>query len=809
MKEKHSLGLVAAVLSASVFAQEKPAQPAEPAPAAAAERSDQMATVIVTGTSTARVGHATPMSTVALNAKDLGRLSSSSQADVLATLPGIKAEGGGGEVGSNVQVRGLPSGGQFQFTPLEFDGMPALSTFGLNSSAYDVFYRPDLGVQRMEFVTGGVSNLFGPGSVAGIINFISKTGSEKHSGTFQVETAEEGRVRTDVAVSGPLGNDNYYALSGYYRYDEGPLKTGFPTEGFQLRGNLKHKFADGSLTLYAQLIDDRVQFFAPLPLDGTTLERVNDRNGNPISTAGTSAVRGLVSILPNGQRFVSPIENGVLTRGGSLAMAFERDLGNDFGLNAKLKYADYKHEFNFFVDGDGIISVPETQGQYLANRGVAGTGAYTYVDSGLPLAADTLLYAQRVLNRDRPTTDFTGEFNLTKKFDSGSTQHNVTFGAWMGRAKAADDTLTQTFLAEFAEQPRLVNLVANGVNYTRNGLVDPSVGYTQNTHSALRYAAYLADQVEAGRWSFDAGIRAERMKGDLSREVTATFNNISQGGGVEAPALTSAVYGTGRYLNGTVERTEWAGSGGALFRIDKNLNVYGNYSHGYFFPEIRSVSFNPLGQPQSYKGEIIDQAELGLKLSKGDFYGTLAGFASRLKNRRTVLFLNTGNGGIAESVTELSAESKGVEATASYRVMRGLTASGNLTYTDHEMTQGQFVGKELERKPKIFANAALNYDDGLFDAGLSWNYQSRAFSNLANTIVLPSYNLFRLNGGYKMKLAGSQSLHFGFAVFNLFDSQGLAEGSPRQGVQQTAGGKYFIGRPILPRRISLTATYSY
>ena len=31
---------------------------------------------------------------------------------------------------------GLPSGGQYQFTPLMYDGIPVLSTFGLNSSAY-------------------------------------------------------------------------------------------------------------------------------------------------------------------------------------------------------------------------------------------------------------------------------------------------------------------------------------------------------------------------------------------------------------------------------------------------------------------------------------------------------------------------------------------------------------------------------------------------------------------------------------------------------------------------------------------------
>jgi len=38
---------------------------------------------------------------------------------------------------------------------------------GLNSSAPDVYYRTDLGIDRLEFVRGGVSNLFGGGGIGG------------------------------------------------------------------------------------------------------------------------------------------------------------------------------------------------------------------------------------------------------------------------------------------------------------------------------------------------------------------------------------------------------------------------------------------------------------------------------------------------------------------------------------------------------------------------------------------------------------------------------------------------------------------
>ncbi|MEL6803023.1 MAG: carboxypeptidase-like regulatory domain-containing protein, partial [Bacteroidota bacterium] len=153
--------------------------------------------LVVTGTFSGRTQKESPMSITLLNASQLQRLSSNSQADILRTIPGITAEGGGGEVASNVFVRGMPSGGQYQFTPLQVDGLPVLSTFGLNSSAHDVYFRNDIGIRNLEFVRGGSSTLFGAGSVAGIINYSSITGTATPDNKVQLEWADGGRVKAD------------------------------------------------------------------------------------------------------------------------------------------------------------------------------------------------------------------------------------------------------------------------------------------------------------------------------------------------------------------------------------------------------------------------------------------------------------------------------------------------------------------------------------------------------------------------------------------------------------------------------------
>lgn len=171
--------------------------------------------VIVTGSFTGRTQKEAPMSLTLIDNKNLQRLSSNSQADVLRTVPGITAEGGGGEVATNLFVRGFPSGGQYAFTPLQIDGIPVLSTFGLNSSAHDVYFRNDIGLQNLEFVRGGSSTLMGAGSVAGIVNYNSVRGTATPDNKVQLEWGENGRVRTDFLSSGPLADDLYYAFSGF------------------------------------------------------------------------------------------------------------------------------------------------------------------------------------------------------------------------------------------------------------------------------------------------------------------------------------------------------------------------------------------------------------------------------------------------------------------------------------------------------------------------------------------------------------------------------------------------------------------
>jgi iron complex outermembrane recepter protein len=783
--------------------------------------ANQLEEIVVTGTSLARASVDTPLAVTSFDEDRLLKLTSNSQADILNSVPTIKAEGGGGEVATNVFIKGLPSGGQYQFTPLMYDGMPVFSSFGLNSSAFDVYYRNDIGIERLEFVRGGVSNLFGPGSVAGLINYISKTGSDTPERKVQLEVADENRVRSDFALSGPLSTDAglYYAVSGFYRMDEGPIKTGNDTEGFQLRGNLKKEFADdsGSITVYAQYIDDQAQFYLPLPLDGASRKRIRGNDGDEVEQVETDQVDGMSYNVPGGV-FSSSIGDGVVTKDGSVGIAFDKDLGNDWNVNGKARYASYDHVFDFFLDGDGLAgrNKPETPATFLANSLLPPNGTFTYADTGEVVPADFLLFSNRFIDRDRPADDMSVEVNLTKAMTLGAFEHSFTVGAFYADAQAKDFNVTTAYLADFQNRARLVNLtLADGTIVSRNGLLNAGVGYVNNKHESQRQAIYIADQMESEKFIFDIGGRFESIDGDIRRERTATFVTDATTPNL-APALRDVVWGNGDFLTGSVDTNEWAIALGALYKLTDSVNLYANAARGFFFPEIRAVQFNALNEPQSYTAEIIKQAEVGVKYIGDRLSGTLSALYTELNDRRAVSFVNGPNGTVIERVNIVSTESYGMEADFTFRLLDDLNLEGNVTWQEHEFTEfftnfqsnPLIVGNELLRQPNILYNLGFYYDNGQFDAALFNTYTGDTFTTEANTIKLDAYNIVRLNAGYTFDWA-DMTARIGIDVYNLLDDDGITEGSPRQDTAQTTGGAFFIGRPVLPRRYTLRFTVDF
>jgi outer membrane receptor protein involved in Fe transport len=164
-------------------------------------------------------------------------------------------------------------------------------------------------------------------------------------------------------------------------------------------------------------------------------------------------------------------------------------------------------------------------------------------------------------------------------------------------------------------------------------------------------------------------------------------------------------------------------------------------------------------------------------------------------------------------VNLVSTRSYGIEATANIEIVEDLRVSGNVTlqnakYTAFDTTPA-IIGNRLERQPDMLYNGGLFYDDGRLDFSAFAYYTGDNFVASNNAIELKGWHIANLDAGYKIRLDDRRAVRIGVNVFNLFDEDAVTEGSPRQDNNQAAGGAFFVGRPVLPRRISGRVTFNF
>ncbi|GAA0718399.1 TonB-dependent receptor [Aquimarina litoralis] len=791
------------------------------------EEGNTLDEVVLTASSTFRSQKQAPLSISSKGIEEITKLSANSQADILRDVPGITAEGGGGETATNLFVRGLPSGGQYVFNPLQYDGMPLISTFGLNSSAHDVYARPDIGFKGVEFVRGGAAVLYGAGSVAGIINYTSKTGDTNDETLINVEYGNRGRLKTDFYTGGRLGGEDantYYAFTGFVRKDNGPIETGLDTRGVQFRANIKKKFENGSFTVHGQFINDRAQFFLPLPLQGGSRERIRGNDGDEVEQLLSGELANTSFLTPGGV-YQSPIDDGVFTRGGYLLADFNYNLTDNLKFKAKAKYANYQHNFALYVGGNGNFGNPITLDNYVAEIAPGNTAfnATYQGGSGEQINGTDLVVENLHVDRLRPMTDYSGEANLILK--SGDGNHTFTLGTFLGRTEAEDVNFQYRVLSEFNNNPRLVNLSytdAGGGNviYSDGGLYN-RIGMTANNFlTQSRTAFYFTDEMVFDKWRFDVGLRIENTKGTFRRggleetqvyedpELTADLQNVS--------------FADGSFTTGEIDDTAWAISLAGLYELTESTNLYANFSRGFFFPQQRGFAPTPGIRDTNYEAETIIQGELGAKFGTGAFSGSVAGYFVNLSDRIRIDQAISGGQLVDQARSEQTTRTFGLEATGQYRLIDDLTINATLTYQNHEITKNETTdlvnnttstineGNEIGRQPNFLGSLGVNYDNSKIDANFTLNHTGAKFTDDSNNVELDAISIVRIGGGYTFETQNTNSIRVGLSVFNLFDSDGLTEGNPRAGIAgQSADGEFFFGRPILPRRFFLTATYSF
>ncbi len=191
--------------------------------------------VVVTGSRVITNGNNSPTPITVVAADDILRVQPTTIADGLNLLPvfssprgqvsnpitNVTGGAGGNAAANQLNLRNLGSVRNL----ILFDGMRVPST--ATNQVVDVDMIPQMLLQRVDTVTGGVSAVYGSDAITGVVNFISDrnfNGIKAHAqyGISKYSDAEQ--INVGVAAGTLVGDRGHFEGSYEYRKDEGILQ---------------------------------------------------------------------------------------------------------------------------------------------------------------------------------------------------------------------------------------------------------------------------------------------------------------------------------------------------------------------------------------------------------------------------------------------------------------------------------------------------------------------------------------------------------------------------------------------------------
>jgi outer membrane receptor protein involved in Fe transport len=674
-------------------------------------------------------------------------------------------------------------------------------------------FRIDETIERAEVLVGGPSVVFSNGQIGATANFILRQGSATPHGDLALTFGSEGMYRVDGFYSGPISQDWFMSIGGFYRDSNGVRNSEFPADvGGQLTGTLTHTMDNGTIMFYARVLDDKNLFITDVPLsvsaDGKSVSAFPGFDPLRGTFAG-NALRGLqVQEFPGSTpgTITADLGNG---RGANIHV-FGSDLDLDLGawkLSNKLSFTGGDVPTNALFNN---IS-PMTMGAFTASQitgangtaavaaagGLATAGTATYVNGGGPVSANTEVASVGFWVVDKKIKAFTDDLRFTTDLFEGN---SLTVGGYF-TSYSSDDTwyLGNNMLITATPNAQLINLTLNnGAQVTRNGLISGSFFSLVDNFDGRNTALFASDTWKLGSWLFDAGYRLENERINGSVENTSSVD-------LDGNPLTLYNNGTsvanGSFQSIHYDHTLGSWTLGANYELTPHMSVFGRYNEGFHFPgfdDLRS------GQPQS---QHIENAEIGYRAQTSTLYGVIDVFRRQFSGVPFQQFLADGTNFTAT----YGSSAYGVGFEAQWRPIDQL--SFNLTGDWQHAQYRGFTGSatnndELQRQPKLHFRFTPEYhvpmpwgDLRLFT---TYTYVGQRFSDPGNTQVLPKY--YTLEAGI---VAGiGQNFEVRLQGTNLTDQIGLTEGNARVQTAGIAGG-FEMARPIFGREGQVQLRYKF
>ena len=176
------------------------------------KETEELDEIIVQSTRTSRTISNTPTRIEAIDAEELDEKNNMKPANVSMVLhesTGIQVQQTSATNGNaSIRLQGLDG----RYTQLLKDNYP---NFGNFASGLSILEIPPLDLKQVEIIKGPSSTLYGGGSIAGVVNFISKTPQEEAEYNFIINQSNVGQTNIGGYASQKKGKFGYTFLALY------------------------------------------------------------------------------------------------------------------------------------------------------------------------------------------------------------------------------------------------------------------------------------------------------------------------------------------------------------------------------------------------------------------------------------------------------------------------------------------------------------------------------------------------------------------------------------------------------------------
>lgn len=692
-----------------------------------------------------------------MNDADIEKFAPKSTADLLKAIPGVWVESSGGVGGANIDVRGLPGGGDAPFVTLTLNGAPLYGTESLSFFEQSTIFRVDETIASTEGLRGGPGAVFGKGEPGLTVNFNLKRGHEDTEGRVKYTTSDYELQRFDGVLSGQLAEDLYYMIGGYVQSSPGIRDAQFTSEeGHQFTINLTKEFDNGEISVFSRITDDHGQWYLPQCLN------CGHDDGN-FSQLGNATRQQELQISASGDTQVFDFADGRGWDGSVTGANIEFDFADGwvFRDNVGLTTGD-ANTFGFVPSGTAVSAA--------ALSAVIGGPVTTAGGSTLGNGDFVQTYGHWVVLKD--LRSFSNDISINKEFDGG---HDVTFGIYQS-SFSSDDFWS-------LGNPVPVHNIANG-DFLDSAITPADIAAAggdagfrfglASAGDARTTAFYIADSWQVNdSFRIDAGIRQEEIEIDYVLDTGPGFPD-----------------GT-RDLNTSLDDDQTAYTVGVNWDFNDELGFFGRYAKGYLFPHFDNVREGQL------EVNDVDQTEFGVKYST-DYYDV---FATAFYNTNDS-FDSVVGGNVAASAFETEAIGVEIDATATFGLL-DIGVSG--VFQDTEITNSSNatdIGNTVLRQPdfQFRISPSIDFEVGDFIGTVygAITLVDDRFSGNSNTVVLPSYEKVDIG----ILLSSDSGFFVQLHADNIGDSDGITEGDPRSPTSPN-------GRPILGSSVRFSVGYDF